>query len=338
MKDYSGYDVEDFLTDDDFIDWVKRPNEQSNQFWQQLMSDAALAEKIRLAVSTLKAFRFQSTPVPDDFYSSLKEKIDNTIQQSTASSFRSRVLSLDVWMKVAAVFILVIGAAFLLYQSLRPAETILLATTYKEVKTFELPDHSTVTLNANSSIEYPKDWSDNNRNVTLKGEGFFKVTHIENNTGVAKFTVHASAVHVAVLGTEFNVKNRNENTSVMLQSGKVQLTVDGVKDPALMKPNDFVTVNQRTRNIAASVVNPSYHTAWLNHKYVFSKVSLKEACNHLEDFYGLHFVIKDTALANQEISGTLLLEDEGSLLQTLSSLLKANIEQQGQQVIISSKK
>jgi transmembrane sensor len=337
MKDYSTYQVEDFLTDDDFINWVRQPTEQSSKFWGQWLTDPVQGEKIRFALATLKAFQFQDSPVPADFYLSLKGRIDDTIQQSTQTTSKSRVLRLHVFMKVAAVFILLIGSAFLLRQLLLPAKMIVFATAYKEVRTFELPDHSTVTLNANSSLEYPENWNNDNRDVTLKGEGFFKVTHIDTKDGAEKFTVHAAGVQVAVLGTEFNVKSRDENTSVMLQSGKVQLKVDGTSDTRVMKPNDFIQYDHASRRISASVVNPSYHTAWVNHKYVFTRVTLREICSHLEDYYGFHIAIKDSSLVNQQISGTLLLADENSLLQTLSSILNANIDHQGQNVTISSK-
>lgn len=338
MKDYATYQAEDFLTDDEFIDWVKQPTEQSNLFWNRWLTCDTQGEKVRLAVATLKAMQFEATPVPADFYSSLKQRIDTTLQQSQPVASKNKVFRLNLLMKVAAVFLLVVGSAFLFRLLLRQPKTVVLSTAYKEVKTVELPDHSIVALNANSSLEYPEDWDNNNRNVVLRGEGFFKVTHLENKGGAAKFTVRANAVQVEVLGTEFNVKSRDETTAVMLQSGKVQLKVDGVSGARSMKPNDFIQYNGAAKQFSASVVNPSYHTAWMNHRYVFSKVPLKEICGHLEDYYGFRFAIKDSGMLNLEISGTLLLEDENSVLQTLSSLLNANIEYRNNTVTISSKK
>lgn len=98
----------------------------------------------------------------------------------------------------------------------------------------------------------------------------------------------------------------------MLQSGKVQLRIKESDAIHVMKPNDLISFNSKTKEIKCQTVNPTYYTAWISHKYVFSKVTLKEVCNHLQDFYGLNFKIENTLLANQEISGTLLLQDEQS--------------------------
>ncbi len=338
MIDYTNFAVEDFLMDDDFIEWVKNPKVEANEFWNTyLINFPEQKSKIEVAAATIKSFTYQATNLPETFYSLLKQDIDTTIANNVPVKKLSPVYKLNTWMKVAAAIIVIAVSVSMLYVYLQPAATIKVVTANKQVKSFQLPDHSFVTLNANSSLEYPKEWNNDKREVTLKGEGFFKITHIEKTNGAAKFTVHANAVNVEVLGTEFNIKSRADVTSVMLQSGKVRLHIEESDAIHVMKPNDFVSFNSKTKKVNSQTVNPTYYTAWLNHKYLFSKVTLKEVCDHLEDFYGLKFNVENAVLANQEISGTLLLEDEPALLQTLSSFLNANIKQQGQQITISLK-
>ncbi len=338
MIDYTNFEVKDFLMDDDFIGWVKNPKSDSNQFWNNwIIRHPEQKLKIELAAATIKSLTYQTSNLPETFYTSLKQNIDTTLAYNVPVKKLSPIYKLNILMKVAAVFIAIAIGVSMLYVYLQPAATIIIVTAYKQVKTFELPDHSLVTLNANSSLEYPKEWNNNKREVTLKGEGFFKITHLEKQKIAAKFTVYTNKVNIEVLGTEFNVKNRENVTGVMLQSGKVQLRIKESNAIHIMKPNDFISFNSKTKEIKSQTVNPTYYTAWLSHKYTFSKVTLQEVCNHLQDFYGLNFKIENTLLANQEISGTLILQDEQSLLQTLSSFLNANIKQQGQQITISSK-
>ena len=333
MNDYRQYQVEDYLTDEAFIDWVKHPTEVKNRFWHALLADSEQRKKIEVAIAFLQSFQFEAEKLPENFYALLKQDIDSTIGRKAKKSV---LFHLRPWVKVAAVLVAVLGVAFF-YTALQSSSTVTLVTAFKEVKTFELPDHSTVTLNANSSLEYAKNWNDSHREVVLKGEGFFNVRHIESEKGALPFVVQTNNVAIDVLGTEFNVKNKNHQTAVMLQSGKVRLAVKGTTETHVMQPTDYAVYDEGTKTVNVSTVNPSYHTAWLNHKYIFARVKLAEVCQHLEDFYGLRFIVKNSSLANQEISGTLLLEDETSLFQTLSSLLNATVQQQGQRVIISSK-
>lgn len=84
------------------------------------------------------------------------------------------------------------------------------ATQYGEQRVVELPDHSVVSLNANSTLRFRNDWSQANtlREVWLDGEAFFSVQKQEGAAGPAKFIVHTNDLDVEVLGTRFNVSNR----------------------------------------------------------------------------------------------------------------------------------
>lgn len=73
-----------------------------------------------------------------------------------------------------------------------------------EKRTIVLPDGSVVNLNANSSISRKRFlWSDN-KQLHLKGEAYFLIAESKN------FDVITSKGVVSVLGTEFNVFDRND--------------------------------------------------------------------------------------------------------------------------------
>ena len=80
----------------------------------------------------------------------------------------------------------------------------------------ELPDGSVVYLNHNSSLEYDEDFDP--RSVQLSGEIFFNV--IEGET---PFIVYAELSQIKVLGTKFNVKSDNSETTVEVEEGSVEL-------------------------------------------------------------------------------------------------------------------
>ncbi len=116
--------------------------------------------------------------------------------------------------RIAALFILGIGSYFAFFYA-SPTEYNTLAS---QKITFELPDKSVVNLNALSTIEYQeKNWEDQ-RKIKLNGEAYFKVAKGK------KFDIETSAGIVSVLGTEFNVKQRNNYFEVSCYEGLVGVT------------------------------------------------------------------------------------------------------------------
>ena len=77
------------------------------------------------------------------------------------------------WLKIAAIFLVLLGLTFFIRSN---ATSTQLAENGKKVH-FLLPDRSDIVLNSGSEINYKK-WNwENNRNLDLKGEAYFKVAH-----------------------------------------------------------------------------------------------------------------------------------------------------------------
>ena len=96
-----------------------------------------------------------------------------------------------------------------------------------------LCDGTKIHLFSESSIIVPKDFSEKNRFVQIKGEGHFEVSHDESSP----FTVKTSLSTVTVLGTIFNIKDYGDhkNALVTLIEGKVE--VSNKENKTLMQPN-----------------------------------------------------------------------------------------------------
>src|SRR5579872_616700 len=89
-------------------------------------------------------------------------------------------------------------------------------TGYGEIKSVLLPDSSVVTLNANSTMRIPEQWTEaSGRQVWLEGEAYFQVQ--KKPATAEKFVVHTKEVDVEVLGTKFNVNARRERAVVSLE-------------------------------------------------------------------------------------------------------------------------
>jgi len=138
------------------------------------------------------------------------------------------------WLKVAAVILLIAGAALAVpyffsrnegvrdataINSSQPPVTLLRSVTADNTRIDTLPDGSVVTLNRYSSIDYPQTFGSRTRDVQLNGEAFFSVRHIEGKP----FVIKASGLLITVIGTSFNVDSRDGKTEVIVETGVVSV-------------------------------------------------------------------------------------------------------------------
>ncbi len=88
-----------------------------------------------------------------------------------------------------------------------------------------LQDGTEVWLNAESTIEFPSSFVNNDtRRVNIKGEAYFKVARNESKP----FVVSVDDKDIRVLGTEFNVRHyAAEKSTVALVKGSIQLCQQG---------------------------------------------------------------------------------------------------------------
>ena len=129
---------------------------------------------------------------------------------------------LTAFARIAAMVVIVAGAGWLLFEVVAPQKITL--TSDSDQKNIEalLSDGSTVFLNRNSSLTYPKNFMSGARKVSLKGEAFFDIITDEEHP----FIIDAGKAKIQVLGTSFNVitENADNEVEVYVASGKVMVT------------------------------------------------------------------------------------------------------------------
>jgi len=97
-------------------------------------------------------------------------------EQAEAQPYRRQWLTMPRWNWVAAACVSLIALAGALWWYDQQPVTI--STAFGETRTIRLPDGSHVTLNAHSTLSYPRHWdSGQARQVWLQGEAFFWVSH-----------------------------------------------------------------------------------------------------------------------------------------------------------------
>ena len=180
-------------------------------------------------------------------------------------------------MRIAAALIIGFGA---LYYTMTLDTKI--HTDLAEHTTIHLPDQSEVTLNAESSLVYNERNWDEDRSLKLEGEGFFKVAKGKT------FDVNTNAGVVSVLGTQFNVKQRNNIFEVICFEGLVAVTYNNTQTK--LYPGDtFLLVNGK------QIVNEKeekQQPTWITGESSFRSIPLGEVIDELERQYGVQMVFE----------------------------------------------
>ncbi|OUJ69790.1 FecR family protein [Hymenobacter crusticola] len=209
-------------------------------------------------------------------------------------------------------------------------------TTYRQTRQVQLPDGSTVTLNANSTLRHAAVWNSNTpREVWLDGEAYFSVKHLPNHQ---RFRVHTSGnFNVEVLGTKFTVYRRHAQERVVLLSGKVRVDFhDHNRPDVILKPGELLqTADAHPKQVVHKAVKAPSYTAWTANKLVLDDTPISELATQLRDTYGLDVVVLDSALSKQTITGTVPVGDVDLLCQALHASFNIKVERQHQRILLS---
>lgn len=331
--------LEQWLEDQSFINWALQKDEKDTSTWEHYFNDHPyhweLAKEGRALLLGISFKDISIDPVSghealNRLMGQLEMNPTRPIQLPTAKTF-----SLWKSWRVAAsiaIFMLVSGIAY--FQFFYHSE-IVLATAFGEQLETQLPDGSTVTLNANSSLKYH---SSEPRKVWLTGEAFFEIKKIpETNAG---FQVLTQDLTVDVLGTSFNVNTRNEQTKVFLEEGKVKLKVDAAASDVIdMNPGDLVAYSKKQNKLSETRKNASAleNASWKEGTLIFNDTPLEKALYTIEDIYGIQFVLQSEELKDEIISGGVPIKDLDVTLQTLHEVYGIRIRPEGKRYFIDEK-
>jgi ferric-dicitrate binding protein FerR (iron transport regulator) len=196
-------------------------------------------------------------------------------------------------------------------------------TGFGEIKSVMLPDSSIVTLNANSSIRIPEEWTEaSGRQVWLEGEAYFQVQ--KKPATVAKFVVHTRQVDVEVLGTKFNVNVRRQQAVVSLEEGKVRLSMHGDDAavlrktmPVILRPGQVVRIDEAQQTKINEEKDVTAHSGWTHHEFHFDNTPLKDVAGMIEDTYGYRMEVADTSMLQVAISGDVRVRNIDEMIKVL---------------------
>lgn len=232
--------------------------------------------------------------------------------------------------RMAAVLIVGFGFYWLYEQFSQPSENVVIATA-NQVLNDTLPDGSTVALNANSQLSYTKEFGDQQRNVSLKGEGFFNVEHDAQKP----FIVEANGATVTVLGTSFYVRAYDSLAQITIgvKDGTVRVTALQIEQ--ILKAGESVTIDNASKKMKAIEPFDPNALFWESETLIFQNEKLETVFETLETYYDLEIIVENIEVLDCRLTAKFYGEDINQILEIISTNFNLLSIQEDNRYIIS---
>lgn len=185
----------------------------------------------------------------------------------------------------------------------------------------QLPDGSTVWLNAGSKLIYSPDFGQKSREVELIGEAFFDVAKMPGKP----FVISTTNVKIRVLGTAFNVKayEGDKVTETSLVRGRIEVTLRNRPEKTIvLNPFEKLVVENEPEAEKQEVVQrprPVYsiidieprptdstivETSWMQDELIFREERFEDLARMMEIRYKVNIAIRNSKLKALKFSGS----------------------------------
>lgn len=239
--------------------------------------------------------------------------------------------------KIAAIFILGILSASVAYYIVdsSTSSSNLVASTYEsgQIQIVELPDGSTVHLNANSKLYYPKSFDGKTRTVEFEGDGFFDIAKNPSKP----FIIKAKGAEITVLGTSFNVntKKDGDQVEVLVETGKVRLSDSKNKNKkVILEPGYMGNLNKQS--VTHKKNTDKNYMAWKTRRFDFDGVEFSKTIEILNRAYNVNITFsKDITDKKQTTTFENKTLDE--ILEIICNTKDLKCKKEGNNIVLSSK-
>lgn len=249
---------------------------------------------------------------------------------SARKNAAAKVVSLEQrspWLKIAVAILFLAGSALFYFYQFNVPE--LQFVTNNEIKADTLSDGSIVTLNKASVLKYPKKFSGKQRSVILaKGEAFFDVAHNKQ----LPFIIVAGRTSIRVVGTSFNVKNKNGNVEVIVETGVVQVTRNGQR--VLLKPGEKVLVKQDERLFKKESNPDQLYNYYRSKQIVANNTPLWRVVEILNEAYDCKIVLGRKELNDLPLNTIFKDQSLNDVLVVLSHTFNVTVERKDREIVI----
>jgi len=283
-------------------------NETINRWLGENENNQRYFDHFKLIWDTSRELKIESELDPDASWVEFRQLAQNRSEVST----KVRPLNTaNRWLKIAAIWLVILGSAGILYAVLKPGKpNMLTLQSGNIVRKITLADGSLITMNKNSVLNYPDKFTGDTREISLKGEAFFDVAHDKSKP----FMIHVNDVVVKVVGTSFNIKTAGANTEVIVETGIVQVIQQEIV--VKLKPKERASVQGGKMQKGSS--QDELYNYYRTQKFVANKTPLWRLVDVLNEAYHANIVIDNKKLANRTITTTFKADSLDNILKTIA--------------------
>ena len=257
------------------------------------------------------------------------QKFKARIHSSNTKKSPVKIMHTFQWLKVAAMVVFVAGAAAIAYKMFNQKEIKTVAVkSMDKVITDTLPDQSVITLNKNSTIDYPEKFTGETRTVSLQGEAFFSVAHDKTKP----FIIHINDVTIKVVGTSFNVKSFNGNTEVIVETGVVEVIHN--KKEIDLHPHEKILVKKDENVLSKEKSTGELYNYYRTKEFECDNTPLWELVQVLNQAYNVNIVIENKELRNLPLTTTFNNESLDKILEIIQQTFNISVSKTGGEIIL----
>lgn len=300
--------------------WLEESDDNKQYFaqfsliWQQAAANEQSAE-----------------PNADEAWRRFKTRRDTAANKPTTIR---KINHLPAWLKVAAMLALIAGYVVVsktMFNKPEPQPANIAQVnkaSNNAVRSDTLPDGSVFILNKQSKLTYPNVFSRAQRNVTLEGEAFFKVTPDKTKP----FIISVNNILVKVVGTSFNVKSNGGITTVTVATGKVEVISN--KASLFLLPGEETIVHKNDTVLTKKQRQDKLYDYYFTQSLVFDNTPLWQVTAALENAYGTKIIIEKNSLRNLPLTTTFQQQSLDFTLNVIAETFGITVEKRGDSIIL----
>lgn len=257
---------------------------------------------------------------------------------------RRLTIHLNTYRIAAAVmFALLLGSvAILLNQGYRNTnQEVLYTETYVpkgEKSEMILPDGTAITLNADTRLRIPSDFSVTNRHLELAGEAYFNVKHDTDNP----FTVVTESINIEVLGTSFDLSCYPDEDMVttVLDEGKIRFAGanNNKVNGTYLKPGETAYYHKSSGVFKVKETDKTDRaSSWKQGVITFKDMPFYLLVKKIERQYDVEISV-DESLKFEKYTGEINEETVWAVMNNFAIATPFNVESSGRKITITPKK
>jgi len=163
----------------------------------------------------------------------------------------------------------------------------------------QLGDGTRVWLNAESRLQYPVQFGDSSRTVSLRGEAYFEVAKDQGR----KFSVQLEdGSSVTVLGTHFNINAYPGDSSIQVALLEGKVKVESKRGTETLEPSAVAVISANALKKTTGV-DVEELVGWKNGNFVFRDASIESIMTQVQRWYGAK--VQYQAQIKQLFNGTI---------------------------------